>query len=83
MTKTCSRCLETKDVSTFYKLKALRPNHDGLDYYCKQCRNASAYKTWTNNKARCTIDVCDNPHYARNLCKNHYHKLLRREKKNK
>ena len=83
MNKTCIRCKEVKDLSAFYKQKALRPNDDGYDYYCKQCRNTSAYKTWNTNKVRCTIDGCDRPNYARHTCKNHYHKLLRREKKNK
>ena len=81
MTKTCSKCKEIKDISIFYKQKALRPNDDGYDYYCKKCRNASAVKTWTTNKKTCTVDGCDRPHYARYTCKNHYHKLLRREKK--
>ncbi len=83
MNKTCVRCKEAKDVSDFYKLKALRPKDDGYDYYCKSCRTTSVYKTWKTNKVKCTIDGCDRPNYARNTCKNHYHKLLRREKKNK
>lgn len=81
MTKQCSKCKETKDVSTFYKMTALRPSDDGNDYYCKQCRNASAYKTWNTNKIRCTAEGCDRPNYARTLCKNHYHKQLRLDKK--
>jgi hypothetical protein len=81
MTKTCSRCKETKDVSVFYKQTALRPNDDGFDYLCKVCRNASAKKTWATNKKKCSTDGCDSPHYARTLCKCHYHKLIRREKK--
>jgi len=83
MTKTCARCKETKDVSVFYKQTALRPNDDGLDYYCKTCRNASAKKTWTTNKKKCSTTQCDKPNYARTLCKCCYHKLIRREKKNK
>lgn len=83
MTKTCSRCKEVKDVSLFYKMKALRPNDDNYDYYCKVCRNASAYKTWSTNKKKCINEGCDRPNYAKGLCKNDYHKMLRREKKNK
>lgn len=83
MHKTCSKCQEIKDISVFYKMKAYRPNDDGYDYYCKVCRNASAYKTWTTNKRVCSSEGCDKPNYARNSCKNHYHKLLRREKKEK
>ncbi len=81
MTKTCSRCKEIKDISLFYKQTALRPNDDGYDYYCKACRNASASKTWKTNKKKCSVEQCDSPHYARTLCKCHYHKLIRREKK--
>lgn len=80
MTKTCSRCQESKDVSVFYKLKA---EQDGFDYYCKTCRNASANKTWSTNKKKCSVDVCDKPNYARYLCKCHYHKLIRLENKEK
>ena len=83
MTKTCSRCKEIKDISLFYKQKALRPNDDGYDYYCKQCRNASAKKTSINNKIRCTSDSCTKANYARTLCREHYDKLVRREKREK
>jgi hypothetical protein len=83
MTKTCSKCHEVKDLSVFYKKTAYRPNDDGYDYYCKTCRNVASKKTWNNNRVRCTIEGCDSPNYARQLCKCHYHKLLRREKKNK
>ena len=81
MTKTCTKCDQVKDVSVFYKMKAHRPKDDGYDYYCKLCRNSAAYKTWSNNKTKCTTEGCDRPNYARHQCKNHYHKLLRREKK--
>ena len=81
MTKTCSKCKETKDISVFYKQTALRPNDDGYDYYCKACRNASAKKTWDTNKKKCSTEQCDKPHYARTVCKCCYHKLIRREKK--
>ena len=83
MTKTCSKCKETKDLIVFYKQTALRPNDDGYDYYCKVCRNASAKKTWTTNKKKCSTTQCDKPHYARTVCKCCYHKLIRREKKDK
>lgn len=67
----------------FYKQTPLRMKDDGYDYYCKKCRNESAVKTWTTNKKTCITEGCDRPHYAKHVCKNHYHKLLRREKKNK
>ena len=81
MIKTCSRCQKTKDISVFYKMKAYRANDDGYDYYCKICRNASAKKTWTTNKRKCSTQDCDKPHYARTVCKLCYHKLIRREKR--
>ncbi len=83
MTKTCSKCHEVKDLSVFYKRTALRPNDDGYDYYCKACRNISSYKTWNNNKVKCITEGCNKPHYARELCKCCYQKLLRRKEKNK
>jgi len=82
-TKNCSKCKEVKDLSVFYKQKALRPKDDGYDYYCKACRNLSTYKTWSTNKVKCTAQGCDSPHYARQLCKCCYHKLIRQEAKNK
>jgi hypothetical protein len=83
MTKICSKCSETKDVSLFYKKTAYRPTEDGYDYYCKICRNAAAKKAYTSNKVKCSAEGCDKPNYARHLCKCCYHKLLRREKKEK
>ena len=80
MKKICSKCQEAKDTNVFYKLKS---KDDNLDYYCKHCRNASAKKTWSTNKKKCSVDVCDRSHYARTLCKCHYHKLLKLEKKEK
>lgn len=38
-TKRCSHCVQWLDVSAFYRARA-RP--DGLDYYCKSCRQACA-----------------------------------------
>jgi len=78
MKKICSKCQETKDTKVFYKLKA---RDDGFDYYCKHCRNTSAKKTWVNNKKTCSTEKCLKPHYARCLCKSHYHKLIKRENK--
>ena len=44
--KDCKRCNTPKHVDFFYKLKALRPNDDGYDYYCKECRNLAVKKTF-------------------------------------
>lgn len=80
MIKKCSKCNETKDASLFYTKNAY---HDSLDYYCKICRNAAAKKAYTSNRVRCSAEGCGKPNYARHLCKCCYHKLLRREKKEK
>ena len=81
MTKTCSRCKEVKDKTLFYKLKALRPNDDGYDYLCKVCRNLAVKKTFQNNKVKCSGQNCNKPNYARKLCRMHYDRLTRQEKK--
>lgn len=36
MSKICTKCKIEKDESEFYNIKR---NVDGLDYYCKECRN--------------------------------------------
>ena len=82
MTKTCSRCKETKELVTFYKRTALRVNDDGYDYYCKVCRNKSTYKSWTNNKSKCIEEGCSKPKYSRNVCRVHYNKILLNKKRN-
>ncbi len=83
MHRQCSKCKELKDLSMFYRRTPYRPTEDSYDYYCKACRNVAIRKTYSNNKVRCTAEGCDKPNYARHLCKPHYHKLLRREKKEK
>ena len=79
MTKNCIKCKETKDLSVFYKMKAWRPTDDGYDYYCKLCRNDQAKNNYYNNSVKCT--VCDKPHYAKGMCRSHYCKKQREEKK--
>jgi hypothetical protein len=79
--KCCIKCQILKEVEFFYKSTALRKNDDGLDYYCKVCRNSLVKKTFKNNKTRCSMQECDKPNYARHLCRMHYDKLVRQEKK--
>jgi hypothetical protein len=81
MTKTCIKCKETKDISIFYKQTALRPKDDGYDYYCKVCRNLALKKTFQTNKVKCTEQDCSKPNYARHLCRMHYDRLTRQEKR--
>jgi hypothetical protein len=81
MTKTCIKCQEAKDKTLFYKMKAYRPNDDGFDYLCKVCRNLAVKKTFKNNKVKCSEQDCNKPNYARKLCRMHYDRLTRQEKK--
>jgi hypothetical protein len=81
MTKTCIKCKEIKDISIFYKQTALRPKDDGYDYYCKVCRNLALKKTFQTNKVKCTEQDCNKPNYARHLCRMHYDRLTRQEKR--
>lgn len=81
MTKVCSKCNETKDISLFYKRTPYRDTMDGWDYYCKPCRNAAVKTTWNNSKKVCTIENCSHKHYAKGFCKNHYNRHLRRKNK--
>jgi len=83
MTKKCYRCQEVKDKTLFYNLKALRPNDDGSDSLCKVCRNLAVKKTFKNNKVKCSEQDCNKPNYARKLCRMHYDRSIRQEKKNK
>ena len=79
--KTCVKCNTPKHVDFFYKLKPIRKNDDGHDYYCKACRNHQAKNNYYNNSVKCTI--CDKPHYAKGMCRSHYCKKQRQEKKEK
>lgn len=83
MTKTCSKCHETKDILLFYKRTPYRDTMDGWDYYCKTCRNLSVRKAWSNSKTLCGLEDCNYKHYAKGFCKNHYNRHLRRQKKGK
>jgi len=76
MTKICIKCKDVKDTIDFYKKTALRSNDDGYDYYCKVCRNKSAYKSWANNKSKCAEEDCNKPSYSRSVCRVHYNKIM-------
>ena len=83
MHKTCIKCKETKDKTLFYNLKALRPNDDGYDYYCKECRNLAVKKTFKTNRVKCSNIDCNKANYARQLCRMHYDRSIRRERRKK
>ncbi len=69
ITKTCSGCLSKKLRSKFYK-RSSKP--DGLDYYCKQCRNGYSMRNVKENPMTCSEPHCTKPHYARKMCRNCY-----------
>lgn len=81
--KTCKKCNIDKTYSEFYKRTSMT---DGHDYYCKDCRNYYTTKNAHTGDKLCTISdgygPCTNFHYARQMCKNHYHQFLY-AKKNK
>lgn len=81
--KTCTKCKTIKQKEEFYKKTAYHPKDDGYDYYCKVCRNEAAKKTSKTNKVKCTEQDCDRSNYARNLCRMHYDKSIRRERRAK
>jgi hypothetical protein len=69
MLKECSHCHTKKIKKEFYHRSSKK---DGLDYYCKSCRNKYTVGNIFNNKGYCLEDGCDKPHYARMMCRNHY-----------
>ena len=70
MLKTCSHCRTKKAKSDFYKRTG---KVDNLDYYCKSCRDKYTIGNITVNPGVCLKDGCEKPHYAKLMCKNHYH----------
>lgn len=76
-TKQCKKCKESKVASDFYKAK-YGYELDGLDYYCKYCRNAQSLKSQRGgNKKKCTVSECETNHYAKGMCRNHYTRFKR------
>jgi hypothetical protein len=75
MTKTCTKCKETKSVELFYKSKKTNK----IDYYCKTCRVGTALNSHRNpiTKPKCSLDGCDRFHYAKNMCRVHYARTVR------
>lgn len=52
--KRCHKCGKYKDVSKFHKCKA---RYDGLQTYCKSCRNKS-YKNKEQWELTTTCEIC-------------------------
>jgi hypothetical protein len=81
-TKQCVKCQETKTLDQFYKLNQnITKKHsqpDGHDYYCKYCRVGASLKSHVGgNKKQCSVSECEKHHYAKNLCRKHYARVLR------
>lgn len=73
-TKVCGKCNQLKLKTEFYKLSNRK---DGLDYYCKYCRNGASLKSFRNkDKKPCSVEGCKYPHYAKTYCRNHYARLM-------
>lgn len=74
-TKECPSCKETKLLSEFYTSKTYS---NGVDYYCKYCRNGNTLKSHRNkNKKPCSIKDCDIQQYAKSFCRMHYARYVR------
>ena len=75
--KTCKKCKQSKPLTEYYKAKQYTWEKDGLDYYCKYCRNGSHLTSIRTNKKQCSLDNCTNPHYAKQMCRLHYARNVR------
>lgn len=56
--KTCCKCGVTKDKSAFYRSNRWK---DGLDCYCKDCKNEPSFKSRSLRKAAGQCYTCDSP----------------------
>jgi len=68
--KTCTKCQETKTLDKFYTSNSLKL--DGYDYYCRYCRNGAHLKSIRTQDKKCSLEDCNNIHYARSWCRMHY-----------
>jgi hypothetical protein len=73
--KLCVKCQETKTLDNFYPNKNVKS--DGYDYYCKYCRNGAHLVSIRTQDKKCSIEECNNTHYARTWCRVHYSRWQR------
>lgn len=74
MQKICFNCEVLKDTSNFYKRSL---SSDGLDYYCKECRNTKSRDSHVFKEKSCSVDDCTKPNYSQNMCRLHYERVRR------
>lgn len=74
--KTCVKCNKEQPIKMFYKSKQTK---DCIDYYCKECRKASALRShrFGTDKEVCTVDECTRLNYSKSLCRIHYERKRR------
>lgn len=70
--KTCTKCQETKTLDQFYKANPKQNLDQGVDYYCKYCRNGAHLASIRNQNKKCSVKDCTKSHYARTYCRMHY-----------
>lgn len=73
-TKQCTSCKQDKLPNQFYKAKDQK---DGLDYYCKECRNTNTINSHELKSKKCSVDDCTKPNYAKEYCRVHYERVRR------
>ena len=74
--KTCIKCKVDKVTGEFYK-DYTGKTKDGIDYYCKYCRNGASIKSHNGKEKKCSLDDCGRAHYAKSYCRPHYARLVR------
>lgn len=74
--KRCVKCNHLKPISEFYNSK-LSYCVDGKDYYCKYCRLGTSIKSQRSKSKKCSVELCENPHYAKSWCRTHYERVNR------
>ena len=76
--KKCADCKETKSLNDFYFVKTT----ETYTSYCKICHVGRIMKTRKTNKRKCSLEICDSPHYALGYCRMHHARYRYGNKKN-
>jgi hypothetical protein len=74
--KKCNKCNQEKELTEFYSSKTYKRYKDGVDHFCKNCRNGDTLK-YHRGPANvvCTVDGCEIRHYAKGYCRLHYDRI--------